>query len=550
MESNRSVNCLGIDPSSLDIFPTGLYINAETSKCSTPIINVAYTNIRSIVSKIDEFRNRFFTYKPQIIAVTETWLNHDIADSMVAVDGYYIIRVDRKVRRGGGVALYVDQCIGVDDFECYTDTYGTCELMVASLSHVRNKVTIALCYRSPCSFVLTKEFSDILTKAAMGDRFLCLGDFNISSINMDDPHSGITSSNKLDHDLWNFLLDSLLLVQHVSAPTRIMNDQSSLLDLILSKSLTDVRDIMHEAPIGVSDHCVLLFHFSWISNNIIDEVETKIFKHCWYHADQCKIHQAASTMNFVGASDDVEDCWKVFRSAMCEIIEKYVPTKIVHKNKKVNPPWFNRELKSELRRRNRLFKLSCKDNTYRQEYVNCRNVFEKLKKRKKFNYEMTIAADFHSAPKRFWAHIRRNRTIPPAISSLRINDNFITSPQDVADTFASTFQLVTNNTEINQQSRVSHSRSYFDVTTEEVYSELNSLRHSSPGPDGLHPQILKILSTFIASPLAYLFQLSLAKSILPLDWKIATVVPVHKKGDRHNPENYRAISLQELYVRC
>ena len=30
---------------------------------------------------------------------------------------------------------------------------------------------------------------------------------------------------------------------------------------------------------------------------------------------------------------------------------------------------------------------------------------------------------------------------------------------------------------------------------------------------------------------------------IPEEWRTAVVIPVHKKGDRHNPDNYRGISL-------
>jgi hypothetical protein len=30
---------------------------------------------------------------------------------------------------------------------------------------------------------------------------------------------------------------------------------------------------------------------------------------------------------------------------------------------------------------------------------------------------------------------------------------------------------------------------------------------------------------------------------IPEEWRTATLIPIHKKGDRSNPDNYRGISL-------
>ena len=47
----------------------------------------------------------------------------------------------------------------------------------------------------------------------------------------------------------------------------------------------------------------------------------------------------------------------------------------------------------------------------------------------------------------------------------------------------------------------------------------------------------------IAPILTILFQKSLFSGTIPSDWKLANVCPVYKKGDRHDPKNYRSISL-------
>ena len=52
----------------------------------------------------------------------------------------------------------------------------------------------------------------------------------------------------------------------------------------------------------------------------------------------------------------------------------------------------------------------------------------------------------------------------------------------------------------------------------------------SPGPDSIHPRILKELATELAYPLRILFEKSIKNGKLPNDWKSAEVRPIFKKG--------------------
>ena len=69
------------------------------------------------------------------------------------------------------------------------------------------------------------------------------------------------------------------------------------------------------------------------------------------------------------------------------------------------------------------------------------------------------------------------------------------------------------------------------------------------GLDGLPGRLLKEATVFIAKPLANLFNKSLLTGSLPRDWKAATVTPIHKEGSRHQPGNYRPVSLTSLVVK-
>lgn len=63
------------------------------------------------------------------------------------------------------------------------------------------------------------------------------------------------------------------------------------------------------------------------------------------------------------------------------------------------------------------------------------------------------------------------------------------------------------------------------------------------GADGVPPIFLKRCINILCSPLAYLFTISFEFSFLPADWLRAYVTPVFKKGDAHDPNNYRPIAL-------
>ena len=50
------------------------------------------------------------SYSPDILALSETWLDSSVDDSLVAIPGYRVYRSDRH-RHGGGVCMYVNDSL-------------------------------------------------------------------------------------------------------------------------------------------------------------------------------------------------------------------------------------------------------------------------------------------------------------------------------------------------------------------------------------------------------------------------------------------------------
>ncbi|BHF80034.1 hypothetical protein SprV_0702315800 [Sparganum proliferum] len=77
-----------------------------------------------------------------------------------------------------------------------------------------------------------------------------------------------------------------------------------------------------------------------------------------------------------------------------------------------------------------------------------------------------------------------------------------------------------------------------------VRRELEALNESkSPGPDEIPPKLLKELASELSVPLSMLFQTSFDTGTLPIDWKLAHITPLYKRGSRASTTNYRPISL-------
>jgi hypothetical protein len=68
----------------------------------------------------------------------------------------------------------------------------------------------------------------------------------------------------------------------------------------------------------------------------------------------------------------------------------------------------------------------------------------------------------------------------------------------------------------------------------------------SPGPDAMHPRVLKELKNEIVYPLKVIFESSLENNTLPYDWKSGNITPIYKKGKKGDVKNYRPVSITSI----
>ena len=90
-----------------------------------------------------------------------------------------------------------------------------------------------------------------------------------------------------------------------------------------------------------------------------------------------------------------------------------------------------------------------------------------------------------------------------------------------------------------------------NVTKEVILEKLLKINsNKSPGPENLQPRVIKELAHVLVEPLFIIFVQSIELSKVPTGWRLAWITAIFKnKGSKHDPCNYRPISLTSIVCR-
>ena len=86
-----------------------------------------------------------------------------------------------------------------------------------------------------------------------------------------------------------------------------------------------------------------------------------------------------------------------------------------------------------------------------------------------------------------------------------------------------------------------------EITREEIISGIDKLKKGKAGGiDDISAELIQLSKGRILEFLFKLFNKMFLISYFPIKWAVAIVVPLHKKGDINEPDNYRGISLLSI----
>ena len=79
----------------------------------------------------------------------------------------------------------------------------------------------------------------------------------------------------------------------------------------------------------------------------------------------------------------------------------------------------------------------------------------------------------------------------------------------------------------------------FNISVDDVCKKLKQLKDDkSPGPDGIHPMVLKKMAEIVALPLKLIFNRSMLSNKLSLECKSANISPIFKRRSKNELSKY------------
>lgn len=528
------------------------FLNNAELTYSSKGLHICNINIQHVLPKIDELRLIMAREKcPDIMGLCETFLEPNILDSQVVIDGYDFIRKDRadtQDKNGGGIILYFRNSLKYKRRPEYE--ISNIETVWSEIE-LPNAKPFLLCsvYRPPSALsswidLLEEELS---IAQATGLELILMGDFNIDFISC--------SNNK-----WLNLLQLFDLSQLVSEPTRVTQNTETIIDHIYTSNPENISTCF-VSQLSISDHFPVCFSRKVNIKSPRNKHITTSYR-CYKHFIEADfLAEVTNDMDtFITDQITVDEDLSVFSSLILKNLNKYAPVKTKRVKTNRLPDWFTPEITQMQRLRD-----NCKRLKQWADYKKYRNKTRqliRLAKRKYFSESITKSKD----SKRIWAHLRTvngdskasSKNLPEEII---IDNERITEPEDIAQKlniyFSSVADIFSENNIDASNLDTEHINNFVNnkvpahtfftipfITVEQVVFHINNLESSkATGLDGLGPRLLKTMASVISQPIAMLINKSIVTGIFPSQLKQAKIFPIFKGGITSDPSNYRPICI-------
>jgi exonuclease III len=514
--------------------------------------SVKFTLFEEYISNLNE--------KPQIVAITEHWLNAEEV-GLVRIRGYqHVANFARKNQMRGGVILFVSNLLKFDNLklinmesrELHFETAGI-QMRLES-----DMIKIILIYRpsNPLSNSNIGSFFESLENVleqnvSLDSNMILLGDLNIDLLKPD------SSSVKLKG-----ILNGYNMYQEGFAVTRTDGQSATLLDVIFSTF--DNRSLNRVIPCPFSDHDIVLCEW-----NIKDNQKQDTFKMSRKFSDEnwqdfYELLLLETWEDVYSGTGDVNIKCDIFMKKLTSYFEKSFPiTKTINR---INQAGKIKLTSQTMEQKTRLRELG--ERIKREIDPKIKDILRPQLKSLKKHVALCIANEVkeynnqriqksNNKTGTMWKMIRevKDGQLFSSDEIIRIieGDEVIENPHNIVELLNEKFiePMPEEDIEMNEL-EVQTDKQFFlsSITDEQIFEIIWKLpSKKSYGWDGISTEVLKKVAEYIVGPLTYLVNCSFNEGVFPELMKISEIRPLFKKGSKDDAGNYRPIALTSSFAK-
>ncbi len=514
-------------------------------------------NCRGVKPNFEEIKCLIADRDPALVCLQETRLDSDKM-TIKNYDAYNKTSNSPTDGRAiGGSSIFVKKGMPHEHLQLNSNLQA-----VAVKVTLHRNITVCSVYVPPSHRLAQDEIDNLVGQ--LPSPFLLLGDFNGHSDlwTNSDLCDGIVMNDQKGKAMESVLENFDLCLLNDGSPTYLHHATGSLTAIDLSICTPDIfMDFnwkVHEHLCG-SDHFPI---FIDVIQALPDEQvpKWKLHKANWVEFERL-CSASINRQAFVNDDNPLAS----FMQILSEVATKTVPKSSANPHKKHNP-WFNDECRKVTKARNKALKqfrnrpTTHNFNKYKQARAKARKIIKTSKRESWKQYVSKL--NTRTPVKKAWEMVRKisGKSLGTTVPHLTKPDGSkCTERYDIASMLADEFQKNSSSTHYPhkfQQYKHDAEKHKLDFasnnmedynspfTIKEIKESLDKCHDTATGPDDVHYQFLKHLSSESLLVLLDIFNRIWETGNFPDSWREATIIPLPKPGkDATNPTNYRPISL-------
>jgi exonuclease III len=501
-------------------------------------------NCRSLNARFDEITLLLscLSPNPDILCLTETWVN--VNDVIPQLPGYNFFNFPCS-SRGGGVGVYVKECFVACKYpiEFRSTTF---EHEMLSITVGVTKLFVICIYRPPhtgkSEFV--EELDEYLelvnaTKVNVDNLVVC-GDFNVNLFENNNVTSNLIQSmqsvsaypvvfqSTYRPESTCSLIDNIFVNFHYVFESGVINEL--LPDHLPNYVVLEISDFVRSGINNASENQVCLSYKRMVSQQGLFCLCEDLKRQNWA---------------FITTDSNVDNDYKQFLCVVGGLLDLHLPVECIPIKKVVKNQWITPAIINSCKTKSKLYKKVFKGNYRLEDYIKYRNKLNLVIKQRKAEYFAGCLQRQPKNTKAIWDTI--NMFTGKSLKAKQ-SLNLDIDCNDLNEFFASLGSNAIKHLPDAPFKKFSffnqHTCALWDTNPNEIISTVADLpSKASCGFDGISTIILKSIISFIAVPLANIFNKSFSCGSVPDVLKIAKVVPIFKSGDTNDLINYRPVSL-------